>query len=279
MFRPARSLVATLLVLLAFAGRAVAAPDAVLWPRWLAHDAASTTVVDHSAWDRWLARYVTPDRDSVNRVAYARVGTDGRAALAAYIRHLAAVPVSHLARPEQMAYWINLYNAVTVKVVLDHYPVASILKIGISPGWFSTGPWGAKLVTVEGEKLSLDDIEHRILRPIWHDPRVHYAVNCASLGCPNLRREAYVGARIDAQLDDQAHAYVNSPHGGYFDHGSLYLSSIYDWYGTDFGGTDASVIAHLRRYATGERAAKLAHATHIAGYFYDWALNDVATAP
>ena len=103
-------------------------------------------------------------------------------------------------RDEQLAYWINLYNALTVKVILDHYPVKSILDIDISPGWFSIGPWGKKLVAVEGVEISLDDIEHRILRPIWRDPRIHYALNCAAVGCPNLLREAFTGATAEVLL-------------------------------------------------------------------------------
>ncbi len=97
---------------------------------------------------------------------------------------LAATSADRLRRAEQFPFWINLYNALTVKVVLDHYPVEIIRDIDISPGLFADGPWGKKLVTVEGEALSLDDIEHRILRPIWKDPRLHYVLNCAALGVP-----------------------------------------------------------------------------------------------
>ena len=150
-------------------------------------NSASTVRVDHRRWGRFLAAYVRPGENGLNRVAYGSVTAEGRADLGAYLDSLAAVPVSTLSRPEQMAFWINLYNALTVRVVLDHYPVGSIREIDISPGLFSNGPWRAELTTVEGEPLSLDDIEHRILRPIWRDPRIHYALNCASLGCPNLQ--------------------------------------------------------------------------------------------
>jgi len=173
-----------------------------------------------------------------------------------------------------MAYWINLYNAPTVKVVLDNYPVDSILHITISPGWFSTGPWGKKLVTVEGEQLSIDDVEHRILRPIWRDPRIHYVVNCASIGCPNLRRRAFTGNRVDAMLDAAARDYINDWRGAAFREGELYVSTLYKWYAVDFGGTVPKIIAHLGRYARGELAKGLAAATSIAGYRYDWDLNE-----
>lgn len=267
---------ALLLVLLASVD-AAAAPQDKPWSRWERHDPRSIAVIDHSAWDRWLARYVIRDLNGVNRVAYAAVGEEGRRELDRYIDRLAAVAISCYRRDEQLAYWINLYNALTVRVVLHHYPVGSIRDIRISPGLFAVGPWGAKLVTVEGERLSLDDIEHRILRPIWRDPRLHYAVNCAFVGCPDLQREAYSGAHVEGQLDAAARNYVNSWRGASFEDDGLYVSSLYKWYAADFGGSEAGVLAHLRRYATGDTAARLAHTSHIAGYRYDWDLND-ATA-
>ena len=178
-----------------------AAPAAELWARWAQHDPSSTMRVDHRLWARFLAAYVRPGEHGLNRVAYGSVTAEGRADLTAYLAMLTAVPVSTLNRREQMAFWINLYNALTVRVVLDHYPVASIRDIDISPGLFSNGPWRAKLIAVEGEPLSLDDIEHRILRPIWRDPRIHYAVNCASVGCPNLQAEPFAAADLDRALD------------------------------------------------------------------------------
>ena len=154
-----------------------------------------------------------PSPDGVNRVAYGKVAPQDKQALASYVDRLSKVQVTKLARSEQLPYWINLYNAATVKVVLDHYPVESILKIDISPGLFAKGPWKKKLLTVEGEAVSLDDIEHRILRPIWKDPRTHYAVNCASLGCPNLQPRAFTAGNMDELLDAGARAYVNHPRG------------------------------------------------------------------
>jgi hypothetical protein len=256
------------------AAAARAAPSADLWPRWQRHDPASAATVDHSAWDRFLARYVQTGADGVNRVGYGRVAAADRSALSAYVANLTAVDVDALARREQLAFWINLYNALTVRVILDHYPVDSIQKINISPGFFAVGPWGKQLVTVAGEALSLDDIEHRILRPIWRDPRVHYAVNCASIGCPNLRRGAYTGANVETALDEAARAYVNHPRGAAFEREGLFVSAIYKWFIDDFGGTSAAVLAHLRRYADPPLAARLASVRDIAGHRYDWALND-----
>ena len=161
----------------------------------------------------------------MNLVRYAAVSGSDRKALDAYLKRLGGTSVSKLKRSEQRAYWINLYNALTVQVILAHYPVESIRDIDISPGFFSDGPWGKKLMQVEGEEVSIDDIEHRILRPIWKDPRIHYAVNCASIGCPNLQPVAFTSANADTLLTEGAKAYVNHPRGVRFDGGSLVVSS------------------------------------------------------
>lgn len=198
--------------------------------------------------------------------------------LDAYLAGLALVDPDTLARTEQMAFWINLYNARTVALIVDHYPVDSIRDIAISPGLFSVGPWRKKLVTIAGEALSLDDIEHRILRPIMADPRVHYAVNCATVGCPNLQPQPFTGARLEAMLEEGARDYVNHPRGVALLPRRLLAdrltpSRIYDWFIADISGDIAGVLAHLRRYTTGETAEILAAVETIDAYRYDWSLN------
>ncbi len=253
---------------------AVAAPKAELWRYWQAHDPASSLRIDHAKWDQFLNRYLKPGDDGINRVAYGRVTAPARAGLGRYISALGGVPVHRLARPQQLALWINLYNALTVKTILDHFPVKSIRDIAISPGWYATGPWGAKLVTIGGVGLSLDDIEHRILRPIWRDPRIHYAVNCAAVGCPNLAARAFTAENAEAMLDKAARAYVNHPRGVRLDGTRLRVSSLYHWYLDDFGGNDAGVIAHIRRYARAALAKALGRVTAVTDQGYDWSLND-----
>lgn len=249
------------------------APKSELWPRWQTHDAASTQAVDHGAWDMLLKAYVKPDASGLNRFDYQHVSSADRDALRRYIDGLGKVSVSKLNRPEQFAYWINLYNALTIDVVLTHLPVKSIREIDISPGLFASGPWDKKLLAVEGIDVSLNDIEHRILRPIWRDPRVHYGVNCASVGCPNLLTEAYTGAAIDKMLDAAARAYVNTARGAKIDESGLTVSSIYVWFKDDFGGTDQGVIDHLTRYAKPDLRAALEGRSSIDAHAYDWALN------
>jgi Protein of unknown function, DUF547 len=269
-----RRLLCCLAALLVISVEALAAPSADPWPFWAANDPASTAALDFGFWNGFLARYLMSGPDGINRLAYGAVTLSDRHALDKDLARLAAVPIRGYARPQQMAYWINLYNALTVETVLAHYPVDSIRDISISPGLFSRGPWDRKLVTVEGQALSLNDIEHRILRPIWHDPRIHYAVNCASLGCPNLAPSAYEANRLDNMLDAAARAYVNHPRGAAVNSGKLTVSSIYRWYQADFGGSEAGVIEHLKRYAEPPLAQALRGVTGIADDRYDWRLND-----
>ena len=252
-----------------------AAPVKELWPDLAGFDANAKETVDHALWDAFLRKYVKDDRAGLNRVDYAGVTETDRRALDTYISMLTAQRVTSLNRDEQLAYWINLYNALTVQVILDHYPVTSIRDIDISPGLFSDGPWGKKLVTIENHPVSLDDIEHRILRPIWNDPRIHYAVNCASVGCPDLIARAYTADNTDAVLSDNAARYINSDRGVKIDGGEIVVSKIYDWFQEDFRGSEKGVIQHLLKYATGARKQALENAKDIDGYIYDWSLNGV----
>ncbi len=253
------------------------APKSELWERWTAHSPSASATIDHSAWDAFLAKNLVSHADGVNRIAYAKVSEADRRGLDDYLSALSAVRIGDFSRHEQRSYWINLYNALTVDVVLEHYPVGSIRDISISPGFFSVGPWGKKLIRVEGEELSLDDIEHRILRPIWKDPRIHYAVNCAALGGPNLMPEAFTASNTEDLLDRGAKDYINSEHGARFDSDTrLIASSLYDWYQQDFGGDEPGVIDHLRSYAGPELATKLEGITDVYDFDYDWTLIDLA---
>ena len=212
--------------------------------------------------------------------------TDGdKRALASYLAALSTVRIGGYSRAEQFAYWVNLYNALTVKLILDHYPLASIRQIGASPvadvpllgllvRALATGPWGRRLVRVEGEALTLDDIEHRILRPIWRDPRIHYVISCAAVGCPELVAEAFTAANTEWLLEAAARAYVNHPRGARIEGGRLLVSSLYHWYGGDFGDGEAGLRVHLKRYAEPELAAAMADARGLGDGGYDWSLND-----
>jgi hypothetical protein len=137
----------------------------------------------------------------------------------------------------------------------------------------STGPWRSRRVSVEGRRLSLDNIEHDTLRPLVRDPRVHYAVNCASIGCPNLQPRAWSDDTLEQDLDAAARAFVNHPRAARVANNSLRVSSIYEWFKADFGGSNAGVISHLRRFAEPALRDQLAGVTRITAHDYDWSLN------
>jgi Protein of unknown function, DUF547 len=261
-----------LLIVLASAG-GYAGPPADLWERWLAHDPDSTRQIDHGDWDAFLVRYLRIGPEGVHSVAYGEVTPADRGLLEGYIAQLAGVPISGYDRAEQMAYWINLYNALVVRLVVEHYPIASIRDIGTPAG---AGPWRQELVRVEGIPLSLHDIAHRILRPIWRDPRVHYALSCGAVGCPNLQPEPFEADQLEQQLSEAALAYVNHSRCIRIEGDHLGLSSLYRWYRDDFGGTDRDVINHLMAYAEPALAMKLQGFDRISDDGFDWRLNDAA---
>lgn len=272
--QPLRNLAATAL-LLAAVGSAPPAEAASPTEAFATHQAGSTAAVDHGVWSKLLKDNVVPGADGVNRVRFTALKGDAHKALKGYVAALEAVDVAKLDRPEQFAFWANLYNAKTIDVVLDKYPVKSIKDISLGGGLLTLvtgGPWKAKIVKVKGQELSLDDIEHGILRPLFKDPRVHYAVNCASFGCPNLGTEAFTGAKLDTQLDAAARAFVNHPRGIRVEGGKVRASSIYSWFQADFGGSDKGVLDHVRKYAGPQLKASLEGVTAIADYDYDWSL-------
>jgi len=238
-----------------------------------ANAAGGAQTLDHAAFDALLKRRTSIEAGVV-RVDYRgwKASTADRAALGAYIRHLSTSDPLRLTRREQFAYWANLYNAITIETVLAAYPVKSIRDIRPSP--LAIGPWKQKAAMVAGVALSLDDIENGILRAGWRDPRVHYAINCASFGCPNLPRTAWRGAGLPERLDAAARDYINHPRGVRFDGDKLVVSSIYRWFDGDFGGDDKRIISHLSAYAAPALKDRLAKVDRIGGHGYDWSLNE-----
>ena len=268
-----RLVLAVLFLTCAGTGTARAANKAEAIGYWGAHAPTSTAQIDHSDWDRFLRTYVVKRSPGYDTVNYAAVTAADRAALNTYVKALEATRITSHNRAEQLAYWINLYNALTVRVVLEHFPVDSIKDIKYTVNPFVQGPWSEPLLTIEGQRVSLDDIEHGILRPYWKDPRLHYVLNCASVGCPDVGNQAFSATDSDSRLDQAAIDYVNDPRGIDILYGLVHVSSIYDWYQVDFGDSESAVLEHIRRYATPALAERIAGITEIDEYRYDWALN------
>ncbi|MEM1086638.1 MAG: DUF547 domain-containing protein [Pseudomonadota bacterium] len=226
----------------------------------------------HTPWTEILQTYIVEGEDGVNRFDYGalRASDSDRAKLTAYIESYATLDMDALSDDAQFAAYSNAYNALTIDHMIGRYPVKSIRS------GYIVGPWKQVKMTIDGEEISLDAIEHDVLRVDWDDPRVHYAVNCASIGCPNLRTQAWVAETLDEDLDDAARAFVNHPRGvKVLDRGGLQVSRIYKWFREDFGNSNAGVVEHILEYAEPELATQIRANGKIKKHAYDWGLNDV----
>lgn len=245
--------------------------DQSVTPFWSAHNQQSTHIVDHLYWQQFLDTFVHSDEFGIHRVDY-KSAKNNDSLLQQYIAQLTQIDPRELNKEEQKAYWINAYNALTIRLILNNYPTDSIVDLGSS--LIAFGPWDDTVITLAEQTLTLNDIEHRILRPIWKDPRIHFAVNCASIGCPNLQKEAFTSENMDDLLEEATEEFINHPRGMYSTNNTLVLSSIFDWYGNDFGHTISERLAWMSDYAQDDLAEILSHSVDHISYQYDWQLND-----
>lgn len=226
---------------------------------------------DHSGFDALLATHVDA---TAGRVDYAGLARD-RAKLDTYTKSLDRADLEKLPTHEQQALLINAYNAYTLTLILDHYPaIASIRDLD--------DPWKTARYSVGGFTVSLDDIEHGLLRPLYRDERVHFAVNCASIGCPPLQAKAFTGAALDAQLTQAVKATLGSERYLTVRDEKLAITKILEWYGSDF--TDPSYQGHkssLPAYVVQHASPKVQRfieskggAPKVVFMDYDWSLND-----
>ena len=231
-------------------------------------EAPETAAFDHTPFDALLKRHVAEGGE----VDYEGLRRDA-GALDGYISGLEEAPFAALGRDEKLALLINAYNAFTLRLILDHWPVASIRDIPAGKRWRDRR-W-----RLGGRTLSLDQIEHEEVRPRFREPRVHFALVCAARGCPPLRPEAYAGARIDVQLEDQARYVHSQPRWFRWDEASrtVHLTELYRWYGGDFEHEAGSVLRFVGRYVAPVRGAiEAGRAPRIQWIPYDWSLNTKA---
>lgn len=246
----------------------------------------------HAAWSRLLQQHVVVQRGGrASQVRYAGLLAQ-RSELQPYLRQLSSVSrpgFESFSRAQQMAFLINAYNAFTVELILTRYPRLESIK---DLGNFLSSPWKQRWITLLGETVSLDDIEHGMLRKrgVYDDPRIHFAVNCASIGCPMLREEAYVPERLDAQLDAHMQRFMSDRERNRWNPQAkrLELSRIFDWYAEDFrlGHQGifslhglASRFANVLADSETDRARILSSQVLITYLDYDWRLNDAKAAP
>lgn len=234
---------------------------------------------DHSLFDRLLRDHV--QNGMVDYEAFA-AGSD----LGTYLTALAGFDPAQLPRDEQLAFWINAYNAYTIQLIVTHDERKSIRNINKKLGFIrGLGPWAEKLVVVGGTTYDLETVEQKIIRPTFQEPRIHFALVCAAMGCPPLRAEAFTGARLEQQLDDQARVFLTqSPAKNRVDTAAktVWASQVFQFndYIKDFGGTPAAVMRFIARYyPAGEARALLESGTAKLRYTdYDWTLNSQAQA-
>jgi len=239
---------------------------------------ATTTVVrdsvDHSAFNQVLRRVVGEE----GMVDYAGLASTSDSVLAPYLGDLAAADLSRLGRGQRLAFWINAYNALTLQLIVEHYPVENIWAITPGPAEpKEDSPFERTVATVADTARTLDEIEHDIIRERFDEPRIHFALVCAAKGCPPLRREAYTASRLDAQLDDQARTFLHNkqknriPAGD----GRIALSRILKWYGEDFGPTTDALQQQIATYFEGAVRKRLQAAAYEVTFLsYDWSLNE-----
>jgi len=224
----------------------------------------SGTTVDHSIYATLLEKYVKNDR-----VNYRGFKSE-EAKLDQYLKVLERTDSKNLSRNEQFAFYVNAYNAWTIKLILSGYPGVKSIK---DLGNIFKSPWKKKICRIDGDVLTLDDIEHKILRPRFKDPRVHFAINCAALSCPPLGSEPYRGDTLDRQLDHSVRAFINNPQRNYLEDNTLYISKIFKWFPEDFNN---DVIGFLIKYAKEDLKKELeAKRSKIKIKYlnYDWSLN------
>lgn len=245
------------------------APKSDLWNYWQKSDNTNNTKINHDQWSVFLSKYIKTNK-GLNLVDYKSVNKKDLQDLNSYINSLENLSISKYNKVNQKVYWINLYNALTVKIILDNYPVNSILDIKLS-GLFKVGPWDKKLLTIEGNKVSLNDIEHRILRPIWKDKRIHFALNCASIGCPELQTTAFTVLNVEELLKRSEQNFIQSPRGLEVTSKSILLSSIFKWYSVDFGKNESQILEYLSRIKGIELSTFKGKKVK---YQYNWDLNE-----
>ena len=227
--------------------------------------------VRHGSFTQLLERFVDRQGD----VDYEALQAQADSVLAPYLQVLATTHLAPLDREARLAFWINAYNAYTLKLIVDHYPVTSIRDIEGPPN--GDTPFQRPVGPVADTVRTLDEIEHEIIRERFEEPRIHFALVCAAKSCPRLRLEAYTGPRLDQQLDDQAHRFLHADRKNRIpaDDGRVALSRILKWYGSDFGPTPAAVQQELASYFEGSVRDSLSRGAYEVRFLpYDWTLND-----
>ena len=230
---------------------------------------ASAMAFDHSQFDQILQAYV----DDEGLVDYNAIAKDTR--FQNYMERIKTAETDEMTVDGRLAFWINAYNAVTIDKVIKWKPKKSVRETAIRGLWTSTKFFTSREHVVAGKQLSQDDIEHEILRKQLKDPRIHFAIVCASSSCPKLARFAFSEEQVQRQLEEETRKYINSDRGTRIDYAenTLYLSKLFDWFAGDFKNASGSVLAFIKPYLEPDALTFLERKPKIEYLRYNWALN------
>jgi hypothetical protein len=255
-------------IALGFTSTAIAGLDSQSWSIWNKSDESNRTIIDHSAFDGFLKTYVVTNHPSgINRFRYSDVKRSDSKRLNSYIQQLASIDPREYRKREQKAYWLNLYNALTIQSLLKKYPSKSLDARKLNPR-----------LKVAGVKLSKADIGDRILRPIWHDYKVIFGLSCASVGCPAIQARAFTAANMDRLLKQSAREFINHPRGLVVSRQEMRVSKIFDWYREDFGADEKRLLKLFAYYADDSKALYILGFNGDMKFDYDSRLNSPDTA-
>ena len=250
-----------------YSSTAVAGSGSQAWSIWSKSDESNLAIIDHSTFDSFLNTYVVTNHPSgINRFRYADVSPRDRKRLNAYIAQMTSIDPRQYRKREQKAYWLNLYNALTIQSLLKKYPGNSLDTRKLNPR-----------IRVAGVKLRRADIGDRILRPIWHDYKVIFGLSCASVGCPAIQARAFTAANINKLLRQSAREFINHPRGLVVSRQQMRLSKIFDWYREDFGADNKQLMKLFAYYADDSKALYILGFSGDIEFSYDPRLNSPET--
>lgn len=229
---------------------------------------------DYAPWTGLLQKYYSPQ----SGMDYRGLRKNDFATLTKLVDALSKVDVASLSREEQLAFWINLYNISTIKLICDNYPTKSIRELSTDP-IIRLNVFKKEFIPQGGKTMSLNDVENVKIREGFKDPRIHFAINCAAKSCPPMRQEAFTGARVSEQLEDQARVFMNGPAGAKISKSggkaTLTVTKVMDWFDDDFNNWGGGIVAFTKKYLAADKRAQLEGAKVSVSFFdYNWDLND-----
>ncbi|WP_438952404.1 DUF547 domain-containing protein [Porticoccus sp.] len=253
------------------ASQTIAAQPEQSWMFWAKSNEYNRDTVDHRQWNQLLGTHVVNTGQGVNRFRYGSVGKTEQKHLSDYIASLTKIDPRNYSRAEQKAYWLNLYNALTVKLIAENYPIKSIKDIDNqkSGGSLLNKP----LIQVADKPVSLSDIENRILRPIWKDHTIHFGLNCADMTCPGLLPQAFTGKNVQSLLKQSGRDFINKQNGVTLKNGKLTAAGIFSQYRSDFAKDDKTMLKVFAHYADDRLALYLLGFQGQIDYIHDYSLN------